>query len=129
MVRFSSDPLKMQAFFLSRTSEHEVHLNDVKNLVHADKRTLRFAITKIIDLLLFKEIISFYSENNTKPINTLCGKRAELLNVKAAGIYSYRYALHGRQNYIWLVKLFIVNVPFLLLLLLVSRVSLLILSI
>jgi hypothetical protein len=72
-------------------------------------RILRFAITKIIDLLLFKEIISFYSENNTKPINTHSGKRAELLNVKAAGIYLYRYALHRRQNYIWLVKLFTVE--------------------
>jgi hypothetical protein len=29
--------------------------------------------------MLFKEIISVYSENHTKPIDTLCGQNSELL--------------------------------------------------
>jgi hypothetical protein len=43
--------------------------------------------------MLFKEIIAVYSENHMKPINTLCGKNAELLIVKEGGTYSYHYAL------------------------------------
>jgi hypothetical protein len=43
--------------------------------------------------MLFKEIFAVYFENPKKPINTLCGKNAELLNVKAGGTYSYRCAL------------------------------------
>jgi hypothetical protein len=33
--------------------------------------------------MLFKEIIPVYSENNFKPINTLCVQNEELLEVKA----------------------------------------------
>jgi hypothetical protein len=40
--------------------------------------------------MLFKKIIAVYSENHTKPINTLCGQSAELLNVKAGGTYTYQ---------------------------------------
>jgi hypothetical protein len=43
--------------------------------------------------MLFKEIIVIYSENLTKPINTLCGKKAEMLNVKAIGTHDYYLAL------------------------------------
>jgi hypothetical protein len=39
--------------------------------------------------MLFREIIAVYSENHTKPINTLRGQNAELLNVKVGGAYSY----------------------------------------
>jgi hypothetical protein len=35
--------------------------------------------------MLFKKINAFYSENHTKPINTLCGQNAELLTDKAGG--------------------------------------------
>jgi hypothetical protein len=35
--------------------------------------------------MLFREIIIVYSVNHTTPINLLCGKNAELLNVKAGG--------------------------------------------
>jgi hypothetical protein len=31
----------------------------------------------------FKEIIRVYSDNHTKPVNTLCGQNAELFLVKA----------------------------------------------
>jgi hypothetical protein len=41
----------------------------------------------------FKEIIAFYSQNDTKLINTICEQNAELMNVKAGGAYSYHWAL------------------------------------
>jgi hypothetical protein len=46
-------------------------------------------------LTLFKEITDVYSENHTKPTNKLCGQNEDLLNVKAHGTYSYRFALKG----------------------------------
>jgi hypothetical protein len=45
--------------------------------------------------MLFKEIITAYSENNMKPINKLYGQNAEFLIVKPGGIYSYHWALKG----------------------------------
>jgi hypothetical protein len=47
---------------------------------------------------MFQEIIAVYSENHTKPINTLCGQNTELLNIKAGGTYSYHYALKGSNG-------------------------------
>jgi hypothetical protein len=32
--------------------------------------------------MLFREIIAVYSKNCTKPLNTLCGQNAEVVNVK-----------------------------------------------
>jgi hypothetical protein len=49
-------------------------------------------MTTITWLILFREIIPVYSENHMKPINTLCGQNAELLNVKVGGTYSYHCA-------------------------------------
>jgi hypothetical protein len=48
------------------------------------KRTQHFTITKISCFLLFREIIVFYSQNQSKPIdqNKLCEQNSELLNVK-----------------------------------------------
>jgi hypothetical protein len=46
-------------------------------------------------LTLFKEVIAVYSENHTKPINTLCGQNVELLFIKAGGTYSYHWVLKG----------------------------------
>jgi hypothetical protein len=43
-----------------------------KNPVRTSKRTPNSTITKIIWLMLFKEIIAVYSENYAKPINTKC---------------------------------------------------------
>jgi hypothetical protein len=53
-------------------------------------------MTTISWLMLFKKIIALYSENHTKPLNTICGQNAELLNVKACGTYSYHWALECR---------------------------------
>jgi hypothetical protein len=59
------------------------------NLVRTAKKTLHFTITKIYFLTLFKEIISVYSENNTK----LIIQNADLLTVKAGRTYTYHWAL------------------------------------
>jgi hypothetical protein len=45
--------------------------------------------------MLFGEIITVYSDNHAKSINTLCGQDAELLNVNSYGIYKYHLALKG----------------------------------
>jgi hypothetical protein len=59
-----------------------------KNSVRTSKRTPHFTITKINWLMLFKEIIAVYSDNNK------CKMQA-LLTVKADGSYSCRSALKG----------------------------------
>jgi hypothetical protein len=42
-----------------------------------------FSFIKIKRLILFKNITTFYYENNMKSINTLCGLNCKLLIVKA----------------------------------------------
>jgi hypothetical protein len=44
----------------------------VKKSVHTSKITPHFTIIKINWLMPFKEIITVYSENHAKPINTKC---------------------------------------------------------
>jgi hypothetical protein len=50
-------------------------------------------MTTINWLMLFEEIITVYSENHMKPINTLCSQNAKLLSVKADGTHNYHWAL------------------------------------
>jgi len=38
--------------------------------------------------MLYREIIAVCSQIHTKHINTLCGQKVELLNVKPGGTYS-----------------------------------------
>jgi hypothetical protein len=45
--------------------------------------------------MLYREIIAVFSEIRTKHINTLCGQKVELLNVKPGGIYSNHWALES----------------------------------
>ena len=45
--------------------------------------------------MLYREIIAVCSQIHTKLINTLCGQKVELLNVKPCGIYSNHWALEG----------------------------------
>jgi hypothetical protein len=47
----------------------------------------------------FREIITVYSENHVKPIHTLCGQNAQLLNDEAGGAYSYYCALELTRYY------------------------------
>jgi hypothetical protein len=43
-----------------------------KNSVPTSKKTKPFTITKIKWLMLLREITTVYSENHTKPLNTVC---------------------------------------------------------
>jgi hypothetical protein len=43
--------------------------------------------------MMFREIITVYSDNHTKNINSLCGQNAELLIVKEGGTCRYHRAL------------------------------------
>ena len=45
--------------------------------------------------MLFREIITVCSQIHAKLINTLCGQKVELLNVKAGGAYSNHWTLEG----------------------------------
>jgi len=45
--------------------------------------------------MLYREIIAVCSEIHTKHINTLCGKKAEFVNVKTGGTYSDHWALES----------------------------------
>jgi hypothetical protein len=39
--------------------------------------------------MLFREVTAVYSENHVKPINTHCEQNAELLIIKAGGMYRH----------------------------------------
>jgi hypothetical protein len=52
------------------------------NSVPLSGKTQRVSFTKINWLLLFREILAIYLENDTKPTNTLCGQM-QLLNIQA----------------------------------------------
>jgi hypothetical protein len=45
--------------------------------------------------MLFRQIITVYSENYMDMINTLCGQIAEFMNIQAGGTYSYHWDLKG----------------------------------
>jgi hypothetical protein len=62
-----------------------------KDSVHREQKTQHFSITKITWLVLFMDIITVYSENHTKPINTVCGKNT-VIDVKAG---SFHWASKG----------------------------------
>ena len=48
------------------------------------RRRRYVSVTKIRQLMLYKEIIAVYSDIHTKHVNTLCRQKVELLNVKLA---------------------------------------------
>ena len=53
--------------------------------------------------MLYREIIAVCSEIHTKHINTLCGQKLELLNVKAGGTYRKHWALFELFTYTGLI--------------------------
>jgi hypothetical protein len=63
-----------------------------KNSVRTSKRTPHSTITAINWLMLFKEIIADYSENDSKLINT----NSSPLAAKGAGTYNNHWALKGK---------------------------------
>jgi hypothetical protein len=58
-------------------------------------------MTTISLLMLFREINALYSENHTKPINTLCGQMQ--LIVKASGTYISHWDLKDSLYYLYIV--------------------------
>jgi hypothetical protein len=46
-------------------------------------------------LIMCREITAVYSENHTKPIHTLCGQNAEVLNIITRGRPIYRHSYHS----------------------------------
>jgi hypothetical protein len=46
-------------------------------------------------LILFKEIITVYSVNRMRSINTFCGQNTEGFSVKVHSAYSYRWDLNS----------------------------------
>jgi hypothetical protein len=63
-----------------------------ENTVRTSKKTHRVSITTVNWEMLFGEIIAVYSENHTKPMNSV-GKKKQLVGVKACGTYIYHGAL------------------------------------
>jgi hypothetical protein len=63
----------------------KVLLNYIKKSVYTSQRIQFISITKINRLTLFRKIIYIYAKNLRILINTLCGKNATFLNVKAGG--------------------------------------------
>jgi hypothetical protein len=59
--------------------------------------------------MLYREIIAVCSEIHTKHINTVCGKNAELLNVRPGDTYSDHWAFKGL---IWLYTEFTYSTQF-----------------
>jgi hypothetical protein len=55
----------------------------------ASEKTKRLCTTKIISLMLFREIIALYSQKHMKPINTLYGINVELLTANFEIKYIY----------------------------------------
>lgn len=53
------------------------------------EKTRHFSMIMICWLMLFNEIIAVYSDNNTKPINTISEQNEKLLIVKVCGKYRY----------------------------------------
>ena len=45
--------------------------------------------------MLYREIIAICSQIHTKHMNTACGQKVELLNVKGGGTYSDQWAVKG----------------------------------
>jgi hypothetical protein len=64
-----------------------------KNPVLTSKKTQYVSMTTVSLLMLFEETLAVYSENHTKPTNTLSVQNAELFNAKVGGTYSYHRVL------------------------------------
>jgi hypothetical protein len=63
------------------TPEARLNINVLKGIVRRAKKTQLLYMTAVIVLTLFTEIVAVYSENQTKPENTLCAQNAALLTV------------------------------------------------
>jgi len=59
-----------------------------------------FYIIKTNRLIFFKHVIAVYSENHTKPMNTIY-RKCRVMNFKALGKYSYHFVLKGEWTHEW----------------------------
>jgi tRNA G37 N-methylase Trm5 len=76
--------------------KHKAHLNNFKRCSSYIEENTSHLQYKDHFLNAVREVIAVYSNNHSKPIDTLCGQNAELLNVKEAGTCSY----HCVKSYI-----------------------------
>jgi hypothetical protein len=58
-----------------------------KHLVRTAQKTHSDSVIKSNQLKLHMDIIAVHSDSHTKHINTLCGQKVELLNVKLVVLY------------------------------------------
>jgi hypothetical protein len=57
-------------------------------ITNSTKKTQRVSITNNSQLMLFREVISVFSENHKKPVHTVREQSSKLLNIKAGSIYT-----------------------------------------
>jgi hypothetical protein len=69
-----------------------------KQPVRTSQETHSVCATKPNRLMLFREIIAVYCENNTEHISTLCGQNVEFFYNTASGKYTYHCSLKGQNN-------------------------------
>jgi hypothetical protein len=68
-----------------------------KNSVRNSQGTQSVSMATTNCLLLFREIIAFYFLNLMNHVSTPFGENAEVLSVKAFGMYIYRCAVKRNQ--------------------------------
>jgi hypothetical protein len=64
-----------------------------KNSVRTTKKIFPHYKDQFVNTVTSRKIIVVYSKNHIEPVSIVCGRNAELLNVKAGGTYSYHCAL------------------------------------
>jgi hypothetical protein len=69
-----------------------------KDSFHTSQETYYASATKRSQLMLFRETVAVYCENQTEHTNTLCGQNAEFWYVKAGGTYSNHWALNDLET-------------------------------
>jgi hypothetical protein len=62
------------------------------NSVRTSQETRHVSATKPNRLMLFRETVAVFCENQTEHTDTLCGQNAQFNNVIAGGTYSYHSA-------------------------------------
>jgi hypothetical protein len=78
-----------------QASETGAHQNNIRYLAPTRRKKQDLSITKVSELMQFKEIVATYSNNHIKHINTPSWQNIELLKVNWGGTYSYHMLLEG----------------------------------
>jgi hypothetical protein len=72
-----------------------LHLNNIYHLFRTSQETLHFHYEEQPVSSVLTETIAVYCDIHSKHRNELCGKDAEISNVKEGGTYSYHCDLNG----------------------------------